>query len=83
MKTLTTIHVQGEEQQAWEVYSDDSCSRTIGFIFDGAEAELLESMLKGRLDCKKCGSKLKLDGLCPDETCPYSDRQQDEIYTEG
>lgn len=33
--------------------------------------------------CKKCGSNLKPDGRCKDETCPYSDRQQHESYTEG
>lgn len=32
--------------------------------------------------CKKCGSRLK-EGLCCDATCPYSDRKQDEGYTEG
>lgn len=33
--------------------------------------------------CEKCGSTLKENGRCPDKTCPYSDRQQDETYTEG
>jgi hypothetical protein len=26
--------------------------------------------------CGRCGSALKADGLCPDETCPFSDRVQ-------
>lgn len=33
--------------------------------------------------CKKCSTPLKKDGLCADETCPYSDRLQHETYTEG
>lgn len=33
--------------------------------------------------CKKCGSVLDSDGLCTDETCPYSDHEQDkEIQTD-
>lgn len=33
--------------------------------------------------CKKCGSPLQNNGECPDATCPYSDRQQSDTYTEG
>ena len=36
-----------------------------------------------RGECKKCGSQLKRNGLCNDQTCPYSERKQDETYTEG
>ena len=36
-----------------------------------------------RGECKKCGSQLKRNGLCNDQTCPYSDRKQDETFTEG
>lgn len=32
--------------------------------------------------CQRCGSPLD-DGLCTDETCPYSDRSQDATFTEG
>ena len=32
--------------------------------------------------CKKCGTNLNKKGLCKDVTCPYSDRQQSETYTE-
>jgi len=33
--------------------------------------------------CQKCGSKLRRNGKCSDQTCPYSDRQQHETFTEG
>jgi len=33
--------------------------------------------------CKKCGTPLRPNGKCKDVTCPYSDRQQNETYTEG
>lgn len=41
-----------------------------------------EEIAEDRL-CKKCGTKLLDNGMCPDVTCPYSDRQQNETYTEG
>lgn len=46
MKTLTTITVDGDEQQAWEVYSDETKERTIGFIFCDKIAEALENLLR-------------------------------------
>jgi hypothetical protein len=33
--------------------------------------------------CKKCGSDINSRGRCEDIACPYSDRDQDEEYTEG
>jgi hypothetical protein len=33
--------------------------------------------------CKRCGSSLNPDGHCVDITCPFSDRAQDEEFTEG
>lgn len=33
--------------------------------------------------CKKCESPLTRRGYCRDETCHFSDRKQDETYTEG
>ncbi len=33
--------------------------------------------------CEKCGTTLNSKGFCKDKTCPYSDRQQDQTYTEG
>lgn len=33
--------------------------------------------------CKKCGTPLDENGFCKDITCPYSDRKQDEEFTEG
>ena len=36
------------------------------------------------LCCQRCGSELyDVDGHCRDETCPYSDRKQDETFVEG
>ncbi len=33
--------------------------------------------------CQKCGNKLRRTGKCSDRTCPFSDRFQDAVYTEG
>ena len=38
---------------------------------------------KWTLTCKKCGTNLTKRGYCKDITCPFSDRQQHETYTEG
>ena len=32
--------------------------------------------------CQRCSSPLSMRGRCSDETCPYSDRAQDEPFTE-
>ncbi len=32
--------------------------------------------------CKRCGSDLRHNGLCPDQTCPYSDYRQTDSFTE-
>jgi hypothetical protein len=29
-------------------------------------------------ECARCGSRLDVDGLCTDETCPFSDHAQDD-----
>jgi hypothetical protein len=34
-------------------------------------------------ECDRCGTPLDSKGFCKDITCPFSDRQQDETYTEG
>jgi hypothetical protein len=36
-----------------------------------------------RTSCQRCGSALATNGHCWDVTCPYSDRQQHETFTEG
>lgn len=33
--------------------------------------------------CKKCSCDLDKDGHCTDEACPYSDRDQDDLFIEG
>ena len=33
--------------------------------------------------CEKCRTRLKKSGKCSDRTCPFSDRFQDAIFTEG
>jgi hypothetical protein len=45
MKSLTTIQVQGEDQEVWEVYLDDTREQTFGFIFDEDDARQVEDML--------------------------------------
>ena len=43
MHTLTTINVQGDDQEAFEVYADDTKEQTIGFVFDERIARLLSA----------------------------------------
>ena len=50
----------------------------------GAVAALLLYLFwPGPNPCKKCESELDVYGYCTDLTCPYSDYQQHETYTEG
>lgn len=49
-------------------------------MYDDAVSEL---MFLGDDFCKKCNSPLDEHGRCTDETCPYSDREQNETFTEG
>jgi hypothetical protein len=55
MKSLTSINVDGDYQQAWEVYTDDTREQTFGFIFDEADAERVERMLLqgGKHECNE------------------------------
>ena len=46
MKTLTTIDIQGDRQDVWEVYCDESREQTFGFIFGEDNARLVEDMLE-------------------------------------
>lgn len=39
--TLTTIAVQGDEQQVFEVYTDETKEQTRAFCFDEADANLI------------------------------------------
>jgi hypothetical protein len=32
--------------------------------------------------CKRCSGEINGNGYCEDETCPHSDRKQDETWTE-
>ncbi len=52
MKSLTSINVDGDDQQVWEIYTDASREQTFGFVFSDADAEWIETMLleAGRLD---------------------------------
>ncbi len=38
--TLTTINVQGDDQEAFEVYADETKEQTKGFVFDEKDARL-------------------------------------------
>ena len=38
---LTTIYVQGNDQEIFEVYADESCEQTLGFVYDEQRAQLL------------------------------------------
>lgn len=49
---------------------------------DGWTYELIDH--DNEVRCQRCGSELyDVDGHCRDETCPYSDRKQDETFIEG
>ena len=39
-----------------------------------------ENKQEGVVVCKRCSSALNRGGKCTDQTCPYSDHKQDEIW---
>lgn len=47
MVSLTTIEVQGEPQEAYEVYSTPDKEQTIGFVFDYDVAVALALLSQG------------------------------------
>ena len=63
MKSLTSINVDGDYQQAWEVYTDDTREQTFGFIFDETDAERVERMLSDTPNMPLTGSKQPEKGL--------------------
>jgi hypothetical protein len=52
-KTLTSINVDGEYQQVWEIYTDETQEQTFGFIFDEEDARLIENLLKDNKNLDK------------------------------
>lgn len=45
MKQLTMINVQGDLQNAWEVFEDEEGQKTFGFIFGDENAEKVEEFI--------------------------------------
>lgn len=73
----------GRSDIVWPKYGTESVDQLaerltvrIGAIVDGAQDDWTTT-------CKRCESPLDTEGRCTDETCPYSDRGQDESFTEG
>ena len=67
------------------IYEEESMSRdlilsALSEFEDWAKAVRL-TLLKGV--CCKCGSDLNYLGLCKDATCPFSNRLQNDAYSEG
>jgi hypothetical protein len=60
-----------------------NCERCGKIGNEGVWCERCGGNSRQKASCKKCGTPLKPDGKCGDVTCPYSDRQQDETYSEG
>jgi len=72
-----------EEKQEWEIVSlfdDATCEACKG---DTTLAEIEVGKPIPTKTCRKCGSNLDKNGHCSDETCPFSDRGQNEAYTIG
>lgn len=51
--------------------------------YDAVLSETRVDLVAALVVCAKCETPLDENGLCGDETCPYSDRPQGEPYTEG
>jgi len=69
---LTTITVQGEEQEVFEVFADEARAQTIGFVFDEGDARRLfyavkmEAVVKGFLsEWDDMGCCHEFDAECP------------------
>lgn len=82
LKKLLAVErpTEGDAQQAKELYES---------LYEEFAEDMHELVLKHtELDesrpgfCKRCGSELSSHGHCPDMTCPYHDRHQDEPFTE-
>ncbi len=69
MKSFTNIIVDGEEQQAWEVYSDDTKEQTVGFIFSDDDAVKVEEM----------SNMINLLKECKDFICRWDDLDEGEL----
>jgi len=74
------LHVYAEDNGI-TIAAFDRFGEPVGTIENSYE-ELFKQIMALN-ECKKCGSTLNDEGFCDDETCPYSDRQQNESYTEG
>ena len=42
MYILTVIEIQGHEEEVFEVYADNSPTKTVGFVFEEKDAKLIE-----------------------------------------
>jgi len=40
---LTTINVQGDDQEAFEIYADETKEQTVAFVFDESRVHLYEA----------------------------------------
>ena len=77
------------EQCGWN--RDTQIDLLCEYILNQQDNAAFDDFLSGKADeefeadgvCKKCGTDLDYEGFCGDETCPFSDRMQDDEYTEG
>jgi len=71
---LQQLHERVQQRQLQVQITNQGCSTQESFEIKGK---------KVRQVCKQCGSPLRKSGKCSDETCPYSDRQQNDEFTVG
>lgn len=68
-------------------HSDDDCEIE-AVSYAGGESRAVECLTHGEVvceviaACRRCGTLLSANGYCNDQTCPYSDHQQDGSWTE-
>ena len=71
---LQQLHERVQKRQLQFQIESEGCTTQKVFDVKGK---------KVRQVCKQCGSPLRKNGKCSDETCPYSDRQQNDEFTVG
>ncbi len=63
--TQTTITVQGNDQEAYEVYADESMEQTMAFCFDEEIANLIPATLDLYTTCKNMKAFMMGDAAPP------------------
>ena len=80
MKTLNTIQIDGHEQDAFEIYMDDSREQTFGFVYDEGDAKAVEGLIAMRQAVQEARSMM---GDNEDRVVPIDDKYAFQVRENG